>query len=84
MSALWVMPDRYYYCGFCHTYYGGRVGELNLVPSPYSTEVTGIQDPSEDNYEETNEANADSKGRGGEVPDGAESGSVSGGGENNI
>lgn len=47
MGAVWFMPNRYYYCGFCRTYYGGRKGELVLVEAPYNKEVEEgkIEDP---------------------------------------
>lgn len=50
LSAIWVGTNRYYYCGFCHIYYGGRVGEINIVPSPYSIEPEHkqVEDPKEE------------------------------------
>lgn len=33
MTKFWILPNRYYYCDFCLTYYGGRDDGLSLVPS---------------------------------------------------
>lgn len=35
MSAIWVVADRYYFCGFCHTYYITEGKILILVQNPY-------------------------------------------------
>jgi hypothetical protein len=47
LSPIWVMPNRYYYCGFCHVYYGGRDGELQIVDTPYRDKIESakIEDP---------------------------------------
>lgn len=31
MSKQWILPNRYYYCEFCRTYYGGRDDNLQLI-----------------------------------------------------
>ena len=53
MSPVWIMPDRYYYCGFCHVYYAGRDGELQIVESPYKNynNPSIVEDPVEDEQE---------------------------------
>lgn len=33
LAPQWIMPNRYYYCDFCRVYYGGRDGELYIVPT---------------------------------------------------
>lgn len=49
MSALWVMPNRYYYCSLCRIWYGGRAGELVEVPNPNQDKIdeynNRIEDP---------------------------------------
>lgn len=54
LSALWVKNSRYYYCGFCKIWYGGR--EVQQVPSPYQEEIDSasnrVEDPVfEEDYE---------------------------------
>jgi hypothetical protein len=31
MVKFWILPDRYYYCEFCKTYYAGNDSSLELV-----------------------------------------------------
>jgi len=33
MSKFWILPNRYYYCEFCRTHYGGVDSELVLIES---------------------------------------------------
>lgn len=53
LSHFWLLPNRYYYCGFCHTYYGGRDDNLQLVESPYKDKIESnkVEDPTGDNNE---------------------------------
>ena len=55
MSPFWILPSRYYYCGFCHVYYTGRDTELQLTESPYADRIESskIEDPI---LEESNES----------------------------
>jgi hypothetical protein len=39
MSPVWVMPNRYYYCSLCRIWYGGRDGELIIVPNPNQDKI---------------------------------------------
>lgn len=32
MEKQWILPNRYYYCEFCRTWYGGRDDALQLIP----------------------------------------------------
>lgn len=34
MAPIWVLPNRYYYCEFCRTYYAGKDKDLHQVPNP--------------------------------------------------
>lgn len=81
MSPMWILPNRYYYCGFCHVYYGGRDSELVVVPSPYSNTVVNnvIEDPilEEENDRATSIIQA-SKNNGREVSDASSNGSSTG------
>jgi hypothetical protein len=49
MSPVWVMPDRYYYCGFCRQWYGGTDADLQPVPNPNQDKIDAalnkIEDP---------------------------------------
>lgn len=31
MAPFWVLPNRYYYCNICNSYYTGRDKELTLM-----------------------------------------------------
>lgn len=35
MMKFWILPDRYYFCGFCRVYYGGMDTHLEIVPNPH-------------------------------------------------
>lgn len=35
MNKFWILPNRYYYCEFCETYYGGRDEALVLQDKDY-------------------------------------------------
>lgn len=48
MSAIWVMPNRYYYCGFCRVWYGGRKEDLHVVPNPNQDKIDAATNKIED------------------------------------
>lgn len=35
MAAIWLLPNRFYYCEFCKVYYTGMDTDLYIVPNPY-------------------------------------------------
>lgn len=47
LSPMWVLPHRYYYCGFCRQYYGGTPKNLEKVESPFKEKLESgkIEDP---------------------------------------
>lgn len=58
MSPVWVMPNRYYYCGFCKIWYGGRDGELVIVPNPNQDKIEEASNKLEDPvFEEEDDKN---------------------------
>lgn len=32
MDLMWIGTNRYYFCDFCKTYYGGRDDAIQLIP----------------------------------------------------
>lgn len=51
MSPFWLLPTRYYYCGFCHVYYTGRDDALEVTDNPYKDRIVNpnkIEDPVEE------------------------------------
>lgn len=48
MSPVWIMPSRFYYCGFCKIWYGGRDGELVVVPNPNQDKIDEFTNKVED------------------------------------
>lgn len=60
MSPIWVLPHRYYFCGFCHVYYAGAK-ELSIVESPYKDKIEAATNKVEDPImEDENEEQAES------------------------
>lgn len=39
MSPIWILPDRFYYCGLCRQWYSGMDGDLQPVENPNKDKI---------------------------------------------